>query len=1033
MPVAPSAGFPQFTLLTGSGGAQPYAFGMGLRRGDFPSSAGIIVSGAVTGRATVLARWDDGSALWIQVAGTAMANTTIAVSSGTVAAGGAVLTTTDVPSGLRSAGMSIGCGAFGTATWTGTDFDTPQATWVSTPEYSCFIYRKNVGSDPHLQGCVELRLWASGAVEVLPWIENGRVRVAGPTNKSAVYSFTLAGVEKFNSGSAVDLKNHQRAALVSGAAISHWLGSDPGVTAKHDMLYLMSTRLVPSYRGTVSPTASIVTSLPSTWTMLQEGGIVYSGDMGSAGYQSPIGLLTQSDVVHLTTTADTFAATVRSGYAVGRYGLHYRDENTGKPIRFSQFPNTVANTGSGLRDLGSSETGDYLPVNTGGSAPTWSGSHHPAAGFLQALITGRHYFMEQVHFSATANYLNITDLYRGFSNGVFDGYRLGTRTEAWCLRTLLQAYLLTPDADPLKSEFLASITAHIEHNHTRYIAQPHNGLGLMANIDYGGYPFIRSSIWMNDFVVSVYGYLRALSVPITGGAPAKFTAFWNWLARSVVDRLSAQGSGYWYINACPYTLAYTTNLTANWLTGVGSWHTSWTNVYTATAAMANNSPSFGSREGILASGDGDVTATGYWANMLPALTYAVEHGVSGAREAYDRLTGATNWRTLEHQFDATPHWGMRPAAGVEPAWMAGKPYNTWFEVSGTTLTTFNDGTQLVPPGILDDYSGYVFNQAKGEALYWGGGHAGSSYNGTIRINWLADSPAPALSSAATPLGSRVNGVVWWGTAPNQKPNVPHTYNDGEFVAELQSYVWAAMRSPWDFSGTLSSNAIRLNRDPATGAGTWAQPGSGDDLGASVGSTATAQDLNGVIYTINGGNVRGIGRFVPGTGWSVHASSGLDFSGFAALVYDSRRNRLMRIGDYTLPGYATVSIPGGGGTGTLADVSPASAASPKINGDAGLITALNTFIGLDTVGVCYVPDDDAVWVPRGESSGAYYRIDAATLTATLVTPPTLAGIVPSRVVTAGGLFKRMHYSQQLRAVIYHPNPAANAWVIRIKPR
>ena len=88
---------------------------------------------------------------------------------------------------------------------------------------------------------------ASGAVEVLPWVENGYINVAGPTNKSATYGFSLGGSSRFSA--AIDLKHHQRLVLVSGTALSHWLGTDPGVVPRHDPAYLMATEMVPTYRA----------------------------------------------------------------------------------------------------------------------------------------------------------------------------------------------------------------------------------------------------------------------------------------------------------------------------------------------------------------------------------------------------------------------------------------------------------------------------------------------------------------------------------------------------------------------------------------------------------------------------------------------------------------------------------------------------------------------------------------------------------------------------------------------------------------
>src|SRR4029078_9881571 len=121
----------------------------------------------------------------------------------------------------------VDCGSFGSVSWAGGDWDSPAQIWITGPEMSSWVYRKPVGADPHLVAWLEVRLFAGGAVELLPWIENGYLRVAGPTNKSATFAFRINDVQRFSA--AIDLPNHCRTPLVSNA-VSHWLSADPKVT-----------------------------------------------------------------------------------------------------------------------------------------------------------------------------------------------------------------------------------------------------------------------------------------------------------------------------------------------------------------------------------------------------------------------------------------------------------------------------------------------------------------------------------------------------------------------------------------------------------------------------------------------------------------------------------------------------------------------------------------------------------------------------------------------------------------------------------
>jgi hypothetical protein len=57
-------------------------------------------------------------------------------------------------------------------------------------------------------------------------------------------------------------------------------------------------------------------------------------------------------------------------------------------------------------------------------------------------------------------------------------------------------------------------------------------------------------------------------------------------------------------------------------------------------------------------------ATSYWGNLQPAIAYAVDHGVPGATQAYQRMTSARNWPQFTAGLDASPVWGVRPSIGV---------------------------------------------------------------------------------------------------------------------------------------------------------------------------------------------------------------------------------------------------------------------------------------------------------------------------------------------------------------------------------
>jgi hypothetical protein len=128
---------------------------------------------------------------------------------------------------------------------------------------------------------------------------------------------------------------------------------------------------VPNYRGNTSASSSLFSRLVTSYTPLAQSN--FQTDMGATGYDPAIGLLPEWDVAYLTSGGDPRAlrAVLINGYAAGRYGIHYRDETTNRPLRFSSHPNLVMSDGSGVVSIGSSSTGAYTPTPSGTSPPTY--------------------------------------------------------------------------------------------------------------------------------------------------------------------------------------------------------------------------------------------------------------------------------------------------------------------------------------------------------------------------------------------------------------------------------------------------------------------------------------------------------------------------------------------------------------------------------------------------------------------------------------------------------------------------------------
>ncbi len=657
----------------------PFTLGHAFRRGDIPAGASVLAS-VPHFQASVKTRWSDGSVQYAILAGRAdlQANVpfTIELKAGNATVAGTALTEQD----LRNAGANaqIAFQGIGTVELSGLigqsgSYDSNRnqwspgkvLDWVSGPEFASWVYAAPLGSDPSLSAWYEVRLWQGGRVEVLPWIENGYLMKPGAAEKTGMVSVAISGVSRF--GMNLNVLHHTRAVLASGAALSHWLGSDPAVTFKHDVSYLQKTKLVPTYIAHTPPDAMPFSYLASSYTPFGQAGFPLG--MGSAGYDPSIGLLPEWDVLYLTSNGDPRAlkAIAINGYAAGRYGLHYRDEKTNRPPAFTSYPNLVVNdSNSGISGSGASTAGAYTPPASGAAPPLWASSHAPSIGYMAYLLYGRFYFMEEAQFAAAVEFLKQTNSVRQFSKGILESSAGSntTRGAAWGLRMYAQAAIATPDDDSLKLELSKAINENIDYYHSRYVAMPNNPQGIAKPYsDYttDGDGVWMTASWMEDFLTAAFGYVIDLDLPATA-KKAKAGEFFNWKARSIIGRLGNGGPDEFdYRDAAPYTLAVAPSDNANWDSGSGPWYSNWGQIYRATLG-ANAGTAVGNN----LRGAYFPEASSYWGNLQPAISYAVTLGVPGAAQAYARMTGAANWPDFLASANSKPVWSVGPAATPMP-------------------------------------------------------------------------------------------------------------------------------------------------------------------------------------------------------------------------------------------------------------------------------------------------------------------------------------------------------------------------------
>lgn len=788
--VAPTGTPGVFTLSSPSSGTLPFSIGLAFRQGDIPSGQDVAFSGA-TAKATILSTWPDGSARFAFGAGTYSSSgsqVTITPSAGSNPAG-TVMTGASIQSTMGSNTAVIDCGSYGTVTWSGADFASPFLTVCATSLHIKAIYRKSVGSDAHLVAWLEIDCWSNGAVEVLPWIENGYVNVASPSSKSATFGFTLGGTSRFSA--AIDLSARCRTPLISGTVLSYWLSTDPAVTFKHDTVYLQQTNLVPSYQS-ITPDPSLYTSLPSTFSPLQQG--MYRDVMSATGYHPSIGLLPQWDVLHLISpTAQTFGAVIRQAYSAGRYASHYRDENTNRPIRLSQRTTDTINTAAAA---------------TGTVAPVYDTGHHPSMGYLAYLLTGRFYFMEEVQFVATYNYLRMSaDVVnqRQYAKGIFVSASgdCTVRGASWCNRTLAQASIVSSDGDLVGTDLKASLEENINWNHARYVAQTNNPYGLVEpyTSSYGqanGHQI--EAPWQQDFYTAAFGFMLAAQPSISSTALTKLGQFFRWKAQWIVGRLQpALADSYLYSDAAQYNLEVCAT-GADFGTGAGPWPTSWGQMYGWNFVTSNTTD-----PGTLRGGNFPGAAS-YWGNLHPAAAYAAKLGVPLADQAWARLTAASNYTTLITDFTTAPEWAVVPfntaalpytiPAPGQTANISTNSYSTvchpasWFTTFPNVSPWRNWSVGVHAPG---------YSEA-GAMVYWGGGHNGGAQSDAVVFDLMT--AKWKLVGPGQPATSYVGNLTDYTTGSLDATYGDYPYNGSYIVPAYHTYAYPVYMPPY-FDGSGS--------------------------------------------------------------------------------------------------------------------------------------------------------------------------------------------------------------------------------------
>ena len=403
-----------------------------------------------------------------------------------------------------------------------------------------------------------------------------------------------------------------------------WFGGDASqVYVKHNTNYLIASRALPNYDQSItiaeSELNSIKTKFSGVVTEPMNVGLAVKA-MATTGGRDDIGLLPSWATSYLL-SMDKRAkdATLGTSDLAGSWSIHYRDKNTGKPISLVDYPYmTILGNPGDTRNPATNQREAFpnCPSSTLCRTPfSHDTSHQANFNYLPYLVTGDHYYLEELQFWAMYNVFQSNPGYRQNIKGLV--YRAQVRSQAWSLRTLSEAAYITPDADRLKGHFTGILAHNLEWYSTNFLTggASANALGVITSgsaIVYNGSSGVAP--WQDDFFTMSLGHVAELGF-------TKALPLLQWKTKFPIERMI--GDGACWVGGAMYSMKIRASETEPLFTTIAqAFKASSPDFVTLPCGSAELAASLNLKVGEM---DGYATSVmGYPANMQPALAYAAD-------------------------------------------------------------------------------------------------------------------------------------------------------------------------------------------------------------------------------------------------------------------------------------------------------------------------------------------------------------------------------------------------------------------------
>jgi hypothetical protein len=531
------------------------------------------------------------------------------------------------------------------------------------------------------QGVEHPLLQVRFGVRYYPAIKQARVEVIVENCKTWVSSHKFTYDAEFTVGgkvaySAKGLTHYHHSRWHQYA----WTGTAPQVHIMHDTAYLISTKAVSNYDTSLPPSPGVLVNMGRMLSANNTGPMkigTMTADMGMSGGRGDIGPLPDWSVNYVL-SMDKRAKDVLLANADGSGSLpiHYRDENTGAPIRTDNEKNALISLHQNLADHGPLPVPRYASKDDEAAVANVDLAHFPSLAYLPYLVTGELYYLEELQFLASFSPIGTDPAYNGNGKGLLRWHQL--RGQAWTMRTLAEAAAITPDNDPMKGYFLQQLDNNLEFYNKTYVVGNPNALGVYDGSGEGSFT-VGSGVapWQDDFFTWMTGYVADLGFD-------KALPLAQWKGKFPVGRMV--GEGYCWIMAAPYSIPFVRDKEGKIVKTFGDLYqnnfavdqipTDGWELKNQPAGASFKSMACGSQEqaNYLAAinrmdhwdvgrmvGLSDSTL-GYPANMQPALAAAVDAGVPDAEKAWTRFQS----RAIKPDYSQNPQWNIIPRSMSQP-------------------------------------------------------------------------------------------------------------------------------------------------------------------------------------------------------------------------------------------------------------------------------------------------------------------------------------------------------------------------------